>query len=80
MVNTHQTIDQLYELYLIVGENDFTAKDIPAKYRYLILKLESGGYLIKSGVIKCWYYDRNKTYQQYRISAKYLKLFSTSCI
>lgn len=73
MVNTHQTIDQLKELYDIVGDKEFTTKDIPKKYYKLISKFESSGYVVKSGQVKYWYYDRQKTYQQYKISARYLK-------
>lgn len=72
MVRNYQ-LETLREIWQIVGDKEFTARDIP-QYRYSIRYLEFQGYLIKSGTTKLFYYDRYKEFYQYRISSRYLEI------
>lgn len=72
MVNSRH-IETLKEIYLHVGDNEFTARDLPPAYRYFVKFAEIQGYLIKVGTAKRFYYDRNKEFTLYRISARYLE-------
>lgn len=74
MVNTHQSIDTLIEIWEIVGDKEFSIRDLPAEFnRYVLRVLEKQGYLVKAGTVKIWYYDRYKEFPQYRIISRYLQ-------
>lgn len=72
MVNSHDSLDLLYEVYKIVGSSDFISRDLPADFKHILFKLDKQGYLIHSGYSDVWYYDRNKRYQRYRIASRYI--------
>lgn len=78
MTNSHQSIDNLLEIYHIVKDRDFIVKDIPAEMRPLLRKLELQGYIIRSGSVKLWFHDRYKDYPTYRIASRYLQRFCIS--
>lgn len=83
MVNHHDIIDNMVLLYSLVGSNDFIVRDIPLEYRDIRIRIgryEHDGYLVKSGSIKLWSYDRYKDIPTYRISSRYLQKIKDICM